>query len=339
MRSRNVLITAASRRVPLVAGFRRALGDVGGAVIVTDVNPLSPAVYTADRAYQVPIASDPGYADAILAIAVAEQVTLVVPTIDDELPTLGRAAARFADEGIVIAVSPVDTTLVCNDKFETCRVLRAAGVAAAESFLADTLPAEPAFPLFVKPRFGRGSIGAFTARNARELRFFLEYVSEPVVQRYLDGPEYTLDVMCDAAGRAVSIVPRERVVIRSGVIDRGRTVADPALFDLADACTRALRFFGAINIQCRIVDGQPTVFEINPRFSGGIPLTIQAGADFPRMLVDITAGRTVPRVIGDFQANLWMTSYESSVFLDAADIRLEPLSRRPAPRVARRRVA
>ena len=70
MASLNVLITAASRRVPLVRAFRRALDQLGGGtVIVTDVNPLSPAVYAADRAFRVSMASDPGYVDEILAIS------------------------------------------------------------------------------------------------------------------------------------------------------------------------------------------------------------------------------------------------------------------------------
>jgi carbamoyl-phosphate synthase large subunit len=65
------------------------------------------------------------------------------------------------------------------------------------------------------------------------------------------------------------------------------------------------------------------VFEINPRFSGGIPLTIAAGADFPAMLVDLVLGREVRPVIGGFQADLWMSSYETSLFLQPGDLVLE----------------
>ena len=116
--SRNVLITAASRRVSLVQAFQRALtqSGEGGTVIVTDVNPLSPAGYVADRAFRVPLATEPGYIDDVLAIAVAEQVGLVVPTIDNELPLFGRAADRFAARGIKVAVSAPETTELCNDK-------------------------------------------------------------------------------------------------------------------------------------------------------------------------------------------------------------------------------
>ena len=110
-------------------------------------------------------------------------------------------------------------------------------------------------------------------------------------------------------------MPRERVVIRAGVSDRGRTVRDEKLIDLALACARVFEFVGATNIQCRVVDGHPVIFEINPRFSGGIPLTIAAGADFPRMLVLLALGRPVKPAIGEFRADLWMTSFETSLFM------------------------
>jgi carbamoyl-phosphate synthase large subunit len=334
--SLNVLITAASRRVPLVQAFRRAVMSCGGgSVIVTDVNPLSPAVYAADRAYRVPLASDAGYVDEVLAICKSERVGLVVPTIDDELTSFALAAPAFREGGVLVAVSCAETTAVCNDKYDTCRTLRANGIAAAASFLPRDLAAAPAFPLFVKPRFGRGSVGAYMIRTPRDLAFFVEYVSDPVVQEYLDGPEFTIDMLCDFSGRPLSIVPRERVVIRAGVSDRGRTSKDPRLLDLAVACAAALPFAGPVNIQCRIVAGRPIVFEINPRFSGGIPLTIEAGADFPRMLAQLALGRRVAPSIGRFRDNVWMTNYEASVFLEEGDIRLEP----PAPRVALEAVA
>ncbi len=159
-------------------------------------------------------------------------------------------------------------------------------------------------------------------RSRRELDFFVDYVPDAVVQAYLDGPEFTIDMLCDFSGQPLSIVPRRRDVIRAGVSDRGRTVNDPALIQVARTCAATLQFAGAVNIQCRLVDGRPVVFEINPRFSGGIPLTIHAGADFPRMLVDLTAGVRVAPSIGRFRDNLWMASYETSVFLDGTRITL-----------------
>jgi carbamoyl-phosphate synthase large subunit len=314
----NVLVTAASRRVPLVRAFQAALRDLGvqGHVVVTDINPMSPAVHLADRWYEVPLASAPDYMDAVLAICRAEHVGLVVPTIDDELVQFGQARERFEAQGARVAVSPALTSRICNDKYQTSVSLHAGGVATARTFLPGQLPGDLALPLFIKPRSGRGGVGAFAVTTSRQLEFFLGYVSDPVVQEFLTGPEFTIDMLCDFEGRPLSIVPRERVVIRAGVTDRGRTVRDCALLDLAQAVAGALPFYGPVNIQCRVVDGRPVVFEINPRFSGGIPLTIAAGADFPRMLVQMARGRQVRPAIGAFRHDLWMTNYEESVFLE-----------------------
>jgi carbamoyl-phosphate synthase large subunit len=321
--SLNVLVTAGSRRVPLVRAFQRAIRELGetGSVMVTDVNPLSPAVHVADRSYLVPLADDPRYLDTILRLCQVERINLLVPTIDDELPLFGAAQDRFGAIGCRLAASPFETAVTCNDKFRTCAQLIANGVPAAPSYLPSTLPRDFPLPAFVKPRYGRGGVSAYAATRREELDFFVEYVPDAVIQPYLAGPEYTIDLLCDFEGRPLSIVPRERVVIRAGVIDRGRTVADRSLIDLALDSARVFRFIGAANIQCRVVDGRPIIFEINPRFSGGIPLTIAAGANFPEMLLRLASGRVVEPAIGRFKADLWMTSFETSFFMDEEEAR------------------
>jgi carbamoyl-phosphate synthase large subunit len=320
----NILITAASRRVPLVLAFRNALGSLGiaGRVVVTDVNPLSPAVHVADKAYRVPLANDPDYLPELLKICRTESIRLVIPTIDDELELFGASRQMFADLGALAACSSSETAALCNDKYATWRQLATAGVPAARTYLPGELPANPKFPLFIKPRVGRGAVGAHTIRNQRDLDFFCDYVESPVIQEYLDSPEYTIDVLCDSRARALSIVPRERVVIRAGVIDRGRTVKSSALIELAEQVCEAIAFLGPINIQCRLRDGWPHVFEINPRFSGGIPLTIASGANFPKMLIRMAMGATIAPRVGEFREGVWMTSYEASVFLEETNLRL-----------------
>jgi carbamoyl-phosphate synthase large subunit len=330
VRPLNILMTAGSRRVPLVHAFRNALRSTGirGHIIVADVNPLSPAVHVADRAYRVPMANDPSYLPELLAICEAEGIRLVVPTIDDELPLIGGAVDRFRAIGTIVAASSEQTALLCNDKYATCRHLAQHGVAAAATWTAADLPADVPLPLFIKPREGRGAVGAFPIHSARELEFFRSYVPNAVIQEFLHGPEYTIDVMCDFTGRPLSIVPRERVVIRAGVMDRGRTVKSPALIALAEAACEVVPFAGPVNIQCRMRGDQPVIFEINPRFSGGIPLTIESGADFARMLVRLAVGGRVEPCIGAFRSGLWMTSFESAFFIEEAEIGMPSYDRR-----------
>src|SRR4051812_31450463 len=129
---RNVLITAASRRVPLVDAFQRVLRETGGRVIVTDVNAMSPAVHVADAAFRVPLATDAGYVEALEGLCEAHDIGLLVPTIDDELEIIGASRDKFEAAGVHVAASSTETAAICNDKLRTSEVLRARGVPAAE---------------------------------------------------------------------------------------------------------------------------------------------------------------------------------------------------------------
>jgi len=318
MREVNILITAASRRVPLIQGFMQALKRLGvrGNVVTSDMNTLSPGLYFSNRHYLVPLTSDSRYIPIIKSICFKERIHLLVPTIDDELPLFGEHAASFLKMGARVAVSGAETGTVCNDKYRTARYLAAKGIAVPQTWLPHELDfARLTYPLFLKPRQGRGSVGAHPIFNERELRFFLEYVPDPVVQEYLHGREFTLDVLADFNGRIISVVPRERLVVRSGVTDRGQTWNDLAITNLGVRVAEALQIRGPANIQLKWQAGQGTVFEVNPRFSGGIALTIAAGADFPAWLVEMRLNRRVRPAIGKFADGLLMSCYESALFL------------------------
>ena len=315
----NVLITAASRRVALVQAFQRALAArTGGRVIVTDINPLSPAVHVADRAYLVPLSSSPDYLDEIWSICDAEDVRLVVPTIDDELELFAAAQEPFARRGVAVArVEPGhgghlqrqvrDLHAPAGARRGGCRDLPAGSPCRRRV----------RYPLFVKPRVGRGGVGAYRARTPRELAFFLDYVPGAVVQEYLDGPEFTIDVLCDDGGRVLSVVPRERVVIRAGVIDRGRTVQRHG----ADRPRAGLRRGAAV---CRrrqhpVPRGQRPAGDLRdqPAILGRDPPDHRGRRGLSRDAARPGGRRDASQpAIGAFQPDFWMTSYEASFFLD-----------------------
>ena len=317
----NVVVTAASRRVALVRALQAALGRLSphGRVIATDIDPFSPAVHVADAAQEVPRSDHPSYVDALLEVCEANDVGLLVPTIDDELETIAAAAHRFAAAGVVVTAPHVETARICRDKRRTAAHLEAHGIRVAATWTPGEVRAGQPLPLFIKPRRGRGSVAAYPVQTPEQLRFFLEYVPDPIVQEYLAGPEFTIDLFCDLQGRPLSAVPRERLVIRSGVTDRGRTVRDEALMDLAVRCAEVLTFRCAVNVQCRVVQGTPVIFEINPRFSGGIQLTIAAGADFAEWTIRAARGEVLRPRLGEFTDGLRMSSHESSLFLTDAD--------------------
>jgi carbamoyl-phosphate synthase large subunit len=316
MKPLNVLITAVSRRVSLVRNFRTALEACGGRVITVDFNTFSPALYFGHIHYTVPLVDDPGYVDALEKIIDKEKVGLVIPTIDNELALWARLKDYFAKKGVQVSISPLPTVDICNDKWKTFEFFRSHQLPFPDTWLPSTLSYQMNFPLFIKPRNGRGSVNSFTVRTKRELDFFIEYVPNPVVQTYLPGKEFTVDAYFAADNRLISYVPRYRLVVRAGVTDRGKTFRNDELRNLIVAIGKKIPFEGAVNIQGKIFKKEITFFEINPRFSGGIQLSTAAGPNFADLLVRECAGEKLKPAIDDYANNYSMTSYEDSIFID-----------------------
>jgi len=327
MKRVNVLITAASRRVPLVRAFRDAVERLGcGRVVTTDMNPMSPALYFGHKHHIVPLATDKYYIPIIESICDTEDIDLIIPTIDDELPIFGRTLMRFERMGIDVAVSSERTSNICNDKYQTYEFCRTNGINAPATFLRTEIdPAQVPYPVYVKPRFGRGSVNVFTANNEAQLRVFMDYVPDAIVQDFLPGTEFTVDVLCDFNKKVMSIVPRERIVIRAGVSDKGITRKHVPVMAFAKDVAEKLEIIGPANIQCKWDGKQVTLIEVNPRFSGGIPLTIAAGADFPTWLVQMKAGLEVGPQLGKFQNGLAMMSFEESIFATESQLKTRHL--------------
>jgi len=195
----------------------------------------------------------------------------------------------------VLAAPSAETLRICLDKLalvERC----APGSRVPRTVLAG--PAATAvdweFPVFAKPRSGAGGRGIRVVPDRAALAA-LPVDEGLIVQDLLPGEEYSVDVLCDAAGRVIAAVPRIRARVDSGIAIAGRTVHDPELEETAAQVARAIGLVGVANVQLRRDrGGLPALLEVNPRFPGGLPLTIAAGVDIPSLLLDLFTGRALP---------------------------------------------
>jgi carbamoyl-phosphate synthase large subunit len=319
----NVLFTSVGRRVELLKAFRDAYRSLGmaGQIVAVDMDPLAPALQVADRSYIVPRLTSPDYIPALVAICRREQVNLILPLIDPDIPVLAQNRHLIAATGARLAVVSPEAAAVANDKWLTARFFRGLELATPRSWLpGETSLAEAGYPLFVKPRGGSAARHTYTVDNARELAFFCEYIRAPIVQEFLPGPEITSDVICDLAGEVLAVVSRQRIEVRWGEVAKGVTVHDPRI---TEACVRvagALPAVGPITVQCMMKQGVPYFTEINTRLGGGVPLAIAAGVDFPRYLLAKEAGLSVEiPPLGSYQVGLYLTRCDDSYFLTEAD--------------------
>ncbi|MGQ0669603.1 MAG: ATP-grasp domain-containing protein [Actinomycetota bacterium] len=321
----NVLFTSVGRRVELLRVFRRAYADLvlAGCIVAVDIDPLAPALREADHVYIVPHLTDPGYIPALVDVCGRERIGLIIPLLDPDVPVLARGRRQLEATGARLLVIPDAGVEIATDKLETYRFFQRLNIPTPRSWSPDEVrPDELEYPVFVKPRFGSGGEYAVTARNRRELAFFLGYVREPIVQEWLPGPEITSDVLCDLQGGVLAVVCRERIEVRWGEVAKGKTIYDPEIIEHCVTIAKGLNAVGPITVQCMRRDSRPFFTEINPRFGGGAPLGIAAGVPGPRWMLALAAGQEIAvPPIGTYRAGLYLTRFDDSLFLSEEDRR------------------
>jgi carbamoyl-phosphate synthase large subunit len=317
-----VLFTCAGQRVDIVAAFIRA----GAATIATDINPLAPALYHADRHELVPRIDEPEYVPTLRALVDEDDVGLIVPLTDLDQLTLARAR----DELCALVLLPeADTVERLADKYLAHVLFEERGIPSPPTWLPRDVPADAPYPLLVKARRGFGSRHIYRAEDRAQLDFFLGYTPvESIVQACLAGEEFSIDVFCDLDGRCLNAIPRTMIESKGGESIKGMTIRDAQLIELARDVAEKLRLVGPANIQCfREVDGSHLLTDINPRFGGGFPLPLAAGGRYPELALALARGERPEPQLGDFREGIVMTRFFSDLSLMRnGDGTLKPLT-------------
>jgi len=322
----NILLTCIGRRVSLAEAFRRALASVGveGKIFGADWSRLAPAFHAADEGFVVPGVNAPDYVDVLLDLCRRREVDLVVPLIDWELTTLADARDRFEALGARVVVSSPEVTRTCWDKREAFRFLSAHGVDTPRLLSFKEAMGGP-FPVIAKDRYGSASKRVRRLYSASAMKRMGRRRKRLLIQEYVEGREYTVDVYTGLDGRPRVAVPRWRIQVRAGEVAKGMTVRH------AEVIRRSLHLAevlggcrGVITCQCR-VDGEGAVkfFDVNPRFGGGVPLAIRAGADFPKWLIQEHLGRRPDIDPDGWESGLVMLRYDEAVFRRAEIVGLD----------------
>lgn len=313
-----ILFTAVGRRVELVQAFQTSLAGQGVPVRVigTDCQPeLAAAAYFADSHYRVPRVTAADYPQMLLEICRREGVNLLIPLYEPEFLILDVWREQFRQNGVLLLLSVKEVLETCGDKYRTAQFFEGEEFRSPRTWLAAQLPEMLDFPLFAKPRSGMGSAGVHKILNVDQLNHYCAGHPDGLIQEYLDGTEYTLDILADLSGRVVAVVPRERLDVKGGEVAKSRTVKRADLIDEGRRIVETLGAIGPVTVQCIDTGKRVYWIEINPRFGGGVPLAIRAGVDYPGLLYRLWKGEAVAPAIGEFQEGLSMLRYDQAVYV------------------------
>ena len=314
----NIIITSAGQRVALVRDFKETLVRfyAEAKVFTTDMNPeLAPAAYVSDGCFEVLRVTDENYISQLLDICKKNEIGMIVPTIDTELLVLAENKKLFNDNDIIVCVSDLDFIKVCRDKRNTGDFLEKHNIRVPKAV--DKY--NPTFPLFAKPYDGSLSTNLHYIKNAEELTqdilddpklLFMEYIDKETYK------EYTIDMYYGTDNCVKCIVPRERIKIRAGEINKGRTVKCPLMDYIKERLDKIEGCIGCICIQVFFNPLTEDVvgIEINPRFGGGYPQSYAAGGNYPEMLIkEYFLGEKIA-YIDDWKDNMLMLRFDDAVY-------------------------
>lgn len=317
-----ILITDGEQRSSLAAV--RSLGRAGHRVSVCSSRrrPLAGASRFAEASHQVPDpSSDPhGFVTRVAALVESEAIDLLLPMTDVSVPLLVGLGERHPD--LLLPLPDPDTYRNVSDKVWLCDLARSLGVPVPEGFVLPTRPTaselqdpeaplarmvrDGAMPLILKP--GRSAVesaggtarfGVRQVTTVEELhRTLLEYdpAAYPLlVQERISGPGLGAFMLADH-GRILATFGHRRIREKpptGGVSVYRESV--PLRGDLTEHATRILSHVGwtgvaMVEFKEDASTGTPYLMEINGRFWGSLQLAIDAGVDFPRLLVETVRG-------------------------------------------------
>lgn len=296
----------------------RALTASGVETVAADPDPLAAGRHLADRQVSLPHATAPEFTEAVVAAAVQTGVDAVVCTVAEEMVPLASVTSALREAGTSLWLSPVEAVQTCIDKQRFADAARAADLPVPTTSLgsAEGVPG----PWVVKPRFGRGSRDVHLVDEAEDLPTAIRSTPEPIIQTRCAGREFTADVLVGHDGSVAGFVTRWRLETKAGISTRGETFSDPVVAGLVHATVDAIGLQAACNIQ-GFVDhstGRIELVEVNPRFSGGLPLAQAAGADLVGEMLRGTLGLPIRPEHLVARDGVVMTRYFDEVFFDTA---------------------
>lgn len=303
----NILLTSAGRRSYLVKYFQEAWkgkGLVHASNLIKDATSL----FYADKYLITPHIHDEKYIPFLLDYCKKHEISVIITLFDIDLPVLAENRQKFEDENITILVSDLDVISICNDKWKTNKFISDLGLGFAKTELTiancvDKLQTkEMAFPLIMKPRWGMGSIGIYTAYTFDDMMALKKIIQEQIritylryeslqtpeemimYQEFIEGQEYGLDIINDLDGNYLTTLVKKKLAMRSGETDAATTLNHPELEAIGEKIGTALKHVGILDVDVMEKDGDFYVIEMNARFGGGYPFSHLAGARLPEQI-------------------------------------------------------
>ena len=293
-----ILITGAGG--PAAICVYKALKEKGYDFFMADMDPLATGLYFVEPAkrFVIPGGVTRDFNQVILRLCEEQKIDILIPTVDVELLPLMKIKKSFDAIGCRMISCREDVLHTILDKLKLMEKCKGKVPLPEFQSLEEYLitPQISSSKLVFKPRSGSGSRGIIITSSPQYNVLEKLKGEQYLVQEFIGGKEYSVDLMLNEDGSVATAVVRERLKVDSGVVVASKTIKNKQIQEYCVNIAQAVGVTYGVNVQV-IVDeaGHPYLLEINPRFSGGLSLAVESGANIPAMCVEhALSGKSVP---------------------------------------------
>lgn len=309
-KSVTVLVTSAgvASAVSIIKSLRMQ-NEYKVKVIASDADPYAAGLFLADNYCVSPLVTQENdYIDFLLSICRKYKVDALFPCFSKEILLIAEHSKLFAESHVAVFLSSAETIKLCDDKKRMVDIAEKAGLKVPKTIVD---PQYAKLPIFSKMLTGSSSKGAQVVSNEFELKNILLEQDKRIFQDYIEGVEYTVDLLCDINSNLIFAGPRKRILVKSGQSVKGITVNEPRLTKYCEVLCKQLGMVGVCNAQFIKNKGEFYFIELNPRMAaGGLMLTVYAGANLPHAALKLMLGEdiksgTLKHLSGKIMTRYW----------------------------------
>lgn len=240
----------------------------------TDMGDRHAGQLFVDKVFQIPGASSVGYLDNIKGLIEEYSVDVVIPTSEQELSVFHTLISEFGDDRCITAGTKVIDIGI--DKLKTIDFIASLDIPVPWTIKAEGATPKD-FPCIFKSQKGSGSKNIFIVEDKEEALFFANKFPYSIFQELLkpDNQEITCAVYRTKAGQ-ISVLQLLRE-LSGDATGWAKVICDNQVFKMCEKVAIGIELQGSINIQLRLTDNGPRIFEINPRFSSTVLMRHRIG--------------------------------------------------------------
>ena len=297
----NIMVSPVGAKVSLVTEFLSVESHLRYFnIFLGDSDSSAPALLNKRKIILTPSWNSPDWAAEFLRVCKKYDIHLIISLSDKELEKLATITdelTRLGVKTLLPARSGQEMLAVCGNKRMFVQWCKDFGFPIPITLAPGELCNGPdrkgkfGFPLFARPVRGESSKGAFRVLNEAMLASLSPWSEVLVVQEEVKDPEYSIDVLSNLEGESLQAIARKRVRIRGGEASTSEVVNNEVLERLAMAVCDSLSLVGHSVVQAFFSEEfGPRLIEVNPRFGGASTLSIRAGLDSPRRIIQMFKG-------------------------------------------------